>query len=216
MKGLITNSLGQTKEAFAIAKEALKHDMRSHVCWHVYGLLYRSEKNFEEATKAYKMALRFEPESQQILRDLALLQIQMRNYDGYVETRKTILQTRPQMRQNWTAVAIAYHLGGHFDEAEKVLVKFEETLQGTPLKWDIEHWEAALYRNQIIADSGDTNRALEHLNKTAKHCLAGTARPEPGVQGTMLGWSGLWGSSRRTARQPSPFSLSKRSLTIMI
>jgi tetratricopeptide (TPR) repeat protein len=171
MKGLITNSLGKTEEAFAIAKEALRHDMKSHVCWHVYGLLYRSEKNFEESIKAYKMALRFEPDSQQILRDLALLQIQMRNYDGYVETRKTILQTRPQLRQNWTAVAIAYHLAGQYDEAEKVLVKYEETLQGKAPKWDIEHWETALYKNRIIADSGNIERALENLESIAKNCL---------------------------------------------
>lgn len=171
MKGLITNSLGKTEEAFAIAKDALRQDMKSHVCWHVYGLLYRSEKNFEESIKAYKMALRFEPDSQQILRDLALLQIQMRNYDGYVETRKSILQTRPQLRQNWTAVAIAYHLAGQLDEAEKVLIKYEETIQGNVPKWDIEHWETALYKNRIIADSGDIGRALEHLESMAKNCL---------------------------------------------
>ncbi|KAF8539178.1 NMDA receptor-regulated protein 1-domain-containing protein [Trichophaea hybrida] len=171
MKGLITNSMGKTEEAFTIAKEALRQDMKSHVCWHVYGLLYRSEKNFEESIKAYKMALKFEPESQQILRDLALLQIQMRNYDGYVETRKTILQTRPQLRQNWTAVAIAYHLAGQLDEAENVLVKYEETIQGTAPKWDVEHWEACLYKNRIIAESGDIKRALEHLESIAKNCL---------------------------------------------
>jgi len=171
MKGLITNSLGKTAEAFAIAKEALKYDMKSHVCWHVYGLLYKSEKNYEESIKAYKMALRFEPDSQQILRDLALLQIQMRNYDGLVETRKAILQSRPQLRQNWTAVAIAYHLGGQYEEAEKVLVKYESTLEGKVPKWDIEHWEACLYKNRIIAESGDTERALEHLESIAKNCL---------------------------------------------
>lgn len=171
MKGLIINSLGRTEEAFAIAKEALKHDMKSHVCWHVYGLLYRSEKNFEEAVKAYKVALRFEPESQQILRDLALLQIQMRNYEGYVETRKAILQTRPHVRMNWTAVAIGCHLAGQLAEAEKVLTKYEGTLQGNIGKWDTEHWESCLYKNRIIAESGDVSRALEHLESFAKNCL---------------------------------------------
>ena len=171
MKGLITNSLGKTEEAFAIAKEALKYDMKSHVCWHVYGLLYRAEKKFEDAIKAYKMALRFEPESQQILRDLALLQIQMRSYEGYTETRKTILQTRPGLRQNWTAVAIGHHLSGHYAEAEKVLDKYEETIQGKPAKWDIEHWETAMYKNRIIAESGDTQRALDHLQSISKGCL---------------------------------------------
>ena len=82
MKALIINSQGNSEEAFALAKVALKNDMKSHICWHVYGLLYRSIKNFEEAIKAYKFALRLEPESQQIQRDLALLQMQMRDYQG--------------------------------------------------------------------------------------------------------------------------------------
>ncbi|KAG0633342.1 NMDA receptor-regulated protein 1-domain-containing protein [Tuber brumale] len=171
MKGLITNSLGRTEEAFAIAKEALRQDMKSHVCWHVYGLLYRSEKNFEESIKAYKMALRFEPESQQILRDLALLQVQMRDYPGYVESRGKILQGRPQLRQNWTGLAVAHHLAGSYAEAENVLKKYEETLKNPPSKGDIEHSEACLYRNVVIAESGDIARALEHLESIAKVSL---------------------------------------------
>src|SRR3569833_3362076 len=63
MKALILNGQGKTEEAFALGKEALTIDMKSHICWHVYGLLYRTNKNFEEAIKAYRFALRLEPES---------------------------------------------------------------------------------------------------------------------------------------------------------
>ena len=73
MKALILNSQGHGDEAFALCKEALRNDMKSHICWHVYGLLWRSVKNYEEAIKAYKFALRIEPSSLNILRDLALL-----------------------------------------------------------------------------------------------------------------------------------------------
>lgn len=171
MKGLIVSSLGKSEEAFVIAKEALRHDMKSHVCWHVYGLLYRAEKNYEESIKAYKMALRFEPESQQILRDLALLQIQMRNFDGFLETRKLILQSKPQFRQNWTAVAIAHHLKGQYEAAERVLDKYNETINYRVNRWDAEHWETCLYKNTIIADSGDIERALEHLESIEDNAL---------------------------------------------
>ncbi|KAI5780492.1 NMDA receptor-regulated protein 1-domain-containing protein [Geopyxis carbonaria] len=171
MKGLIINTLGRTEEAFAIAKDALRQDMRSHVCWHVYGLLYRAEKNFEESVKAYKMALRFDPESPQILRDLALLQVQMRDYLGYVETRKILMSKRPQLRQNWTALAIAYHMSGQLGEAEKVLSKYEDTIKDEEIaKWNIEHWEACLYKNTIIAEQGDIERALQHLESVGKKC----------------------------------------------
>lgn len=169
MKALIINSQGNPEEAFALAKVALKHSMKSHVCWHIYGLLYRSAKNFEEAIKAYKFALKLEPESQQIQKDLALLQMQMRDYSGYVQSRRAILQQRTSFRQNWTALAIAQHLVGDLADAERTLTTYEETLKAPPPRTDIEHAEAILYKNSIIAEMGETERALEHLNAAARN-----------------------------------------------
>lgn len=162
--------LGQLEEAFGLAKEALRNDMKSHICWHVYGLLYRQEKNYEEAIKAYRFALRLEPESQPIQRDLALLQMQMRDFQGYIQSRSAMLQARPGFRQNWTALAIAHHLSGDLEEAEKVLTTYEDTLKDTPHVADMENSEAYLYKNTIIAESGNLERALEHLEKIGYRC----------------------------------------------
>jgi tetratricopeptide (TPR) repeat protein len=171
MKALNMSQIGQSEEAFALAKEALRNDMKSHITWHVYGLLYRQEKNYEEAIKAYRFALRLEPESQPIQRDLALLQMQMRDYQGYIQSRSTMLQARPGIRQNWTALAIAHHLGGDLAEAEKVLTTYEETLKGaTPPVADMENSEAILYKNTIIAETGNLERALEHLEAVGYRC----------------------------------------------
>ncbi|KAI1367885.1 tetratricopeptide [Xylaria arbuscula] len=169
MKGLIINSLGKTDEAFALAKEALTADMKSHICWHVYGLLYRHQKNFEEAIKAYKFALKLEPGSAQIQRDLAFLQIQMRDYQGYLQSRTAMLHSKSQLRQNWTALAVAHHLAGELASAEKVLTTYEESVKSPPSPSDIEHSEAVLYKNTIIAEMGDYQRALDHLETIAKH-----------------------------------------------
>ena len=171
MKALILNSQGKTDEAFALGKVALQCDMKSHVCWHVYGLLHRAVKNFGEAIKAYKFALRLEPESHQISRDLALLQVQMRDYQGYVHSRKEMLKARSGSRQNWTALAVAHHLDGDLEAAENVLKSFEETLKNPPSKQDFENSEAILYRNMLIYEQGDVKRALEHLETDGKQNL---------------------------------------------
>ncbi|KAI0398499.1 tetratricopeptide [Xylariaceae sp. FL0594] len=171
MKALIINSMGKTDEAFALAKDALTADMKSHICWHVYGLLYRHQKNFEEAIKAYKFALRLEPGSLQIQRDLAFLQVQMRDYQGYIQSRAAMLQTKSQLRQNWTALAVAHHLAGDLAQAEKVLTTYEESLKSPPSRTDYENSEAVLYKNTIIAETGDYQRALDHLESIAKYNL---------------------------------------------
>jgi tetratricopeptide (TPR) repeat protein len=171
MKALILSNQGKSDEAFELCKLALKNAMKSHVCWHVYGLLYRGVRNYEEALKAYRFALRLDPDSTQIQRDLALLQMQMRDYAGLIQSRQQMLQAKPQQRSNWTALAIAQHLNGDLAAAEDILHRYEETLKQPPSKNDMEHQEAVLYKNTIIAESGDVQRALEQLDAFYKNAI---------------------------------------------
>lgn len=83
MKGLTLNCLGRKEEAYDYVRRGLRNDLKSHVCWHVYGLLQRSDKKYDEAIKCYRNALKWEKDNIQILRDLSLLQIQMRDLEGY-------------------------------------------------------------------------------------------------------------------------------------
>lgn len=49
----------------------------------MYGLLQRSDKKYDEAIKCYRNALKWDKDNLHILRDLSLLQIQMRDLEGY-------------------------------------------------------------------------------------------------------------------------------------
>jgi len=40
-----------------------------------------------------------------------------------------LLQLKPQIRQNWTALAVARHLQGDPEGAVKILASFEDTLK---------------------------------------------------------------------------------------
>ncbi|CAG0879709.1 unnamed protein product [Darwinula stevensoni] len=94
MKGLILNCLGRKEEAYEHVKRGLRNDLQSHVCWHVYGLLQRSDKNYDEAITCYKNALKRDRDNIQILRDLSLLQIQMRDLEGY---RCSVLEAKGEL-----------------------------------------------------------------------------------------------------------------------
>jgi hypothetical protein len=37
MKGLTLNSMEKKEEAYELVRKGLKCDLKSHVCWHVYG-----------------------------------------------------------------------------------------------------------------------------------------------------------------------------------
>ncbi len=140
--------------------------IRSHVCWHVFGLLHRGDRNYNEAIKAYKQALRIDADNLQILRDLSLLQIQMRDLSGFVVTRHNILNLKSNGKINWLAFALAKHLTGDLRGAISVIDIYLGTLsEGAPeLSRGFEAGELALYRNRILAEIPDNYKeALDHL-----------------------------------------------------
>ncbi|KAL9323139.1 hypothetical protein ACSQ67_011192 [Phaseolus vulgaris] len=110
MKGLTLNCMDRKSDAYELVRQGLKNDLKSHVCWHVYGLLYRSDREYREAIKCYRNALKIDPDNIEILRDLSLLQAQMRDLTGFVETRQQLLTLKSNHRMNWIGFAVAHHL----------------------------------------------------------------------------------------------------------
>ncbi|KAF0037930.1 hypothetical protein F2P81_010804 [Scophthalmus maximus] len=168
MKGLTLNCLGKKEEACDLVRRGLRNDLKSHVCWHVYGLLQRSDKKYDEAIKCYRNALKWEKDNLQILRDLSMLQIQMRDLEGYRETRYQLLQLRPAQRASWIGYAIAYHLLEDYEMAAKIIEEFRKTQQTSPDKVDYEYSELLLYQNQVLREAGLYKEALEHLSNYEK------------------------------------------------
>ncbi|XP_077014482.1 N-alpha-acetyltransferase 16, NatA auxiliary subunit isoform X3 [Tamandua tetradactyla] len=134
-----------------------------HGGWHVYGLLQRSDKKYDEAIKCYRNALKLDKDNLQILRDLSLLQIQMRDLEGYRETRYQLLQLRPTQRASWIGYAIAYHLLKDYDMALKLLEEFRQTQQVPPNKIDYEYSELILYQNQVMREADLFQESLNHI-----------------------------------------------------
>ena len=146
MKGLVLAHMGRREEGIDLVKKGVRFDLTSHICWHVFGLIQKGEKNYEEALKSYTQALRFDrvraldtihakmfshrpQENLNILRDAAQLQTQLRIFDGLVETRSTLLRLRPNVRQHWVGLAVAHHLNGNLTEARKILENYQRTLK---------------------------------------------------------------------------------------
>lgn len=162
MKGLTLNCLGRKEEAYEYVRRGLRNDLKSHVCWHVYGLLQRSDKKYDEAIKCYRNALKWEKDNIQILRDLSLLQIQMRDLEGYRDTRYQLLMLRPTQRASWIGYAMSFHLLEDYKNALNILDTFLDQ-QNKLMNLDYEHSELVLYQNLVVQDSGDLKEALRHL-----------------------------------------------------
>jgi peptide alpha-N-acetyltransferase len=61
MKGLVlTNMHGKRDEGVELVRKGLALGLESHICWHVYGLVLKQEKNYAQALGAYSRALKYD------------------------------------------------------------------------------------------------------------------------------------------------------------
>lgn len=61
MKGLVlTNMPGKREEGIELVRKGLQLGLESHICWHVYGLVLKSDKNYAQALAAYGRALKYD------------------------------------------------------------------------------------------------------------------------------------------------------------
>ena len=173
MKALVLSGLPDRRDdAHALAKRALALRISSHVCWHVYGILHRADRNHEEAAKCYKRALKLDPSGPAgavaVLRDLAHLQAQTRDVAGLAETRRTLLAERPGVRAHWLSLAVAHHLAGDAALAVQVLDAYDSTLASDPPAPgslnEYERSETILYAASIQLEAGDAAAALARLD----------------------------------------------------
>jgi len=165
LKGLFLCNLGRKEEGHEEVKRGVKNNIRSYICWHVYGLVHRLDKNYEEAIKCYTMALRIDKDNIQIVRDLANLQIQLRNYEALAETESQLVNLRPNYKQFWIGLAFSYFLLKQYDSALKILEAFESSLKEKPVETKYEVSEMILFKNLIMEESGNFEGALKHLDE---------------------------------------------------
>ncbi|KAJ1502622.1 N-alpha-acetyltransferase 16, NatA auxiliary subunit, partial [Coelomomyces lativittatus] len=103
----------------------------------------------------------------QILKDLALIQLQLRNYTGCIETRKrlVVLLRGSHQRTQFLCLAVLYHLLNNPTEALMQLDEYESSLisEAQPVPKNKTYSEVILYKNQLIEERGDLEAALKHL-----------------------------------------------------
>uniref|UniRef100_A0A915D8S6 N-alpha-acetyltransferase 16, NatA auxiliary subunit n=1 Tax=Ditylenchus dipsaci TaxID=166011 RepID=A0A915D8S6_9BILA len=152
MKGLILNCMGKHEEALEVVRKGLTANLKSHICWHVFGLVQRSDKKYDEAMKAYKMALRIDRDNLQ--------------FCGYRDSRHQILVHRPSTKMSWIGYANACHLLGDYDMALNIIKDFRKNNRPAS-QYDFENSELVLYEVMILREAGNPEFALTKLEENA-------------------------------------------------
>lgn len=166
LKGCANHQLGHKADAEPYIIKALAKEPANYLVNHLAGIYYRSVENYPEAAKWYKAAIDHGLQNTPILRDLSLLQAQIRDFKNLKDSRQQFLESQPGYRANWTAVAVAHHLNKDYDAAVSTLAKIEGIIKDHLQEQDkYEQSECVLYKNSIIAEAGNFSRASEELEK---------------------------------------------------
>lgn len=176
LKGCCNHQTGHKTEAEAYIVKALAKAPTNYLVNHMAGIYYRSVENYAEAAKWHKAAVDNGLQNTPILRDLALLQSQTRDYKNLCDSRQQFLESQPGYRANWTAVAVAHHLNRDYAAATSTLAKIENIIKEHLQELDrYEQSECVLYKNSIIAQSGDYAKALADLESNSDEIRDRTA-----------------------------------------
>lgn len=152
----------------ALVKDGVRNGVRSHVCWHVFGLVHRSDSNYPEAIKCFMNALKIDETNQNILRDLSWMQVQVRDIEGFVNSRNKILEGRSNLRASWVTGAVANYMGDQFQVAFDLVTKYRAHTSVD--KGDAyEEGELLLFQNRCLEKMGKYSEAVDHLKAHEKH-----------------------------------------------
>jgi len=128
MKGLILQSQDKWEEAKPFIEAGLENNQKSRTCWNIFGLMKRRDSEWKEAIKAFKKAHEIEPGHARITSDLGTLQCQVRDFKGYMQTRKKILSEKSNLKASWLFYGIASFLSQNYVMALQVFENYEERM----------------------------------------------------------------------------------------
>jgi len=181
MKGLIVRSMDDGEEvnveAHALVEKGISCHPRSHVCWHVLGLVHRQERNHAESARCYANALKLDPENGLIMKDLSFVYLQTRNIQAFVDLRWNILRVKPDQRMSYVTLAVGLHLLGDHENAWDVINSYESIRQNgkfnsrtawreeDPLMKRFDRSELTLFKATLKKAAGAEKEALEFLER---------------------------------------------------
>lgn len=113
--------------------------------------------------------MKYDVNNQNVLRDLGQLQIQLRDYEGYADTRRKIMLAKPNIQANWVTYAVAVYLTKNYKKTLEVLESFERTLKENKDKMSkYGRSELALFEARIYEELGEYQKAIRILQDKNK------------------------------------------------
>ena len=131
MKALFLSGLGKVDEAIAEIKKILFKNLTNFTCWHAMGIIYRKVGDYDQARRAYQNALKYAPENDNVMRDLSNMQLHLREFEGFLETRRQMLLKDATKNEAWSAFILALYIQKQYEQCASAIDSFLQ-IDGNP------------------------------------------------------------------------------------
>eukprot|EP01091_Cochliopodium_minus_P011745 TRINITY_DN3418_c0_g1_i1.p1 TRINITY_DN3418_c0_g1~~TRINITY_DN3418_c0_g1_i1.p1 ORF type:complete len:828 (+),score=282.26 TRINITY_DN3418_c0_g1_i1:29-2512(+) len=154
------------KEAYDIIKLALKTNLKNPKLWRTLGQLHSYDGQFEQAVNAFKTSLRMEAKQPEVIKELAELQIYLRDYTGYNESRASMFNDNSSTMSNWMGYATSSYLAGDIDLALNIISTFIDNglLVSKSVKPPSRN-KIVCFKLRLLEESGKDQEFLTFLKK---------------------------------------------------
>ncbi|EDO07477.1 NMDA receptor-regulated protein 1 family protein [Babesia bovis T2Bo] len=151
-------------EIMDLAKEGLKNDVKSYICWYVLGAIYKQRKLYKDTFKCFSMALRIDPKNDRLMKDISAIAIEIHDYVSFRKMAKQILEIKLKFYKEWMAFAFSQHLCQNIEGACRVAQEANTLFDG---KYEVEPFELSssmIYWASILEESGKYEECIKVLN----------------------------------------------------
>jgi tetratricopeptide (TPR) repeat protein len=154
--------------------------MGNFTVWHVYGMLNRSNKKFDDARKAFLNALRQDETNINVLRDLAILQLQLNDLEGHCESRRKMVVANSKIFAHFSGYLAAAFLVKDWPKCNEIWEAIEEIYGHNPLETEKinEITEIYLLRARTFLEMGNPKKGIKFIIKNTKYMVDDVRRNE--------------------------------------
>ena len=167
LKGSILNSLGKKEEAIVSAKQGVMKGLKSPLSWHILSQVYFSDKNYAEAYKSEQRAFNLSTQNNSIMRSLSLLQLHMRDYEAFRNSRREILLGNFTALVNWISFIVAEYFCGSVDKTEEILNSYLKTMEKHMSNQELS--EILLFKARLLESQQKYSEMFELLSSRKVH-----------------------------------------------
>lgn len=176
MKALIFNTIGRKKEANEVINQALMYNFKSFTSWHIKGMISRSDKNFEDAKKCFAQSSKIEDDNQKIFKDLLMLELQVRDFPGAVNSITKLMQKQARNKIYCTCYILANHLAGNYEVSENFIDQNREFMVNKMSRVELN--EFCMYEAFLYKCHGKYDQAIKILLDYEKEIVDKNSRLE--------------------------------------